>query len=66
MEISKVNKVVLECDTVEGKKCNLEFLVENREEFGGINVEMNKTQSFAPTEIKFGFYTYAMGVKEKE
>lgn len=66
MEISKVNRVILECDTVEGKKYNLEFEVENREEFCGISVEMNKTQSFAPTEIKFGFYTYAMSVKEKE
>ena len=66
MEISKVNKVILECDTVEGKKCDLEFLVENREEFCGINVEMNKTQSFAPTEIKFGFYTYSVSVKERD
>ena len=66
MEISKVNKVILECDTVEGKKCNLEFEVENREEFGGINVEMTKTQSFAPTEIKFSFYTYSMSVKERD
>ena len=66
MEISKVNKVVLECDTVEGKKYNLEFEVENREEFCGINVEMNKTQSFAPTEIKFGFYAYSMSVKERD
>ena len=66
MEISKVNKVILECDTVEGKKYNLEFEVENREEFCGINVEMNKIQSFAPTEIKFGFYAYSMSVKERD
>ena len=66
MEISKVNKVILECDTVEGKKYNLEFEVENNEEFCGINVEMNKTQSFAPTEIKFGFYAYSMSVKERD
>ena len=66
MEISKVNKVILECDTVEGKKYNLEFEVENREEFCGINVEINRTQSFAPTEIKFGFYAYSMSVKERD
>lgn len=66
MKISKVNKVILECDTFEGKKYNLEFEVENTEEFSGINVEINKTQSFAPAKIKFDFYTYSMSVKERD